>query len=144
MITFRRWYDVLKKYIGRFKPPQSAGRMVWALEDGETAPADRCVGCHAPLEEAGVSAVDKFSHHPKNRSVDNGYPALDAQKAVSRITNQDIDSTGFDSLESYADGLSIPQETIVKWVNAGILSPRETEEAEKILRIMRDRDRRSG
>lgn len=146
MSALRRWYQVLKKYIGRLKPSQPAGRVVWALEDldGEAEPADRSGGCHAPLEVSRRSAVDKMNYHPKSRPVGNGYAALDAQKAVSRITNQDIDSTGFDSLETYADGLSISQETIVKWINAGILSPRETELAEKIIRIMRERDRRSG
>jgi hypothetical protein len=45
-------------------------------------------------------------------------------------------------LEDYAGNLSISEETIAKWVNAGILSPRETEEAEKLMRILREKVRR--
>lgn len=42
-------------------------------------------------------------------------------------------------LETYARGLSIPPETIEKWISAGLLFPDEIRMAEKIIKILREK-----
>jgi hypothetical protein len=56
----------------------------------------------------------------------------------------DIDLASLDDLEARAEDLNLPAETIESWVGAGILSPRETEIAERLIRIMRARDLKRG
>jgi hypothetical protein len=96
---------------------------------------DHRVPSERPAES--VHGNNQLDQHPQNRSDYNGMPIPSLRGNVEVRTNQDIDSTGFDSLEEYAEKLSMNEETIVKWVNAGILSPHETEEAEKLIRILR-------
>ena len=42
-------------------------------------------------------------------------------------------------LDAYARGLSIPPETIEKWISAGLLFPDEIRMAEKIIKILREK-----
>ena len=56
----------------------------------------------------------------------------------------DIDLVGLDDLEASAEELTLQAETIKSCVGAGILSPRDTEIAEKLIRIMRAREMKRG
>lgn len=42
-------------------------------------------------------------------------------------------------IEAYANGLTIPPETIEKWISAGLLFPDEIRMAEKIIKILREK-----
>ena len=42
-------------------------------------------------------------------------------------------------IDAYARGLSIPPETIEKWISAGLLFPDEIRMAEKIIKILREK-----
>lgn len=42
-------------------------------------------------------------------------------------------------IDAYARGLSIPPETIEKWISAGLLFPDEIKMAEKIIKILREK-----
>ena len=138
----RSWFIVLKRFAARFRPGRLT-RVVKALVEDNV---------RATTEDRGD--VTRLQAKPSNRApmglsrqdltlendpVTGRYPASSVDKATRHRTNQDIDSTGFSSLEGYAEGLSVSEETISKWVNAGILSPQETEVAEKVIRIMRSK-----
>jgi hypothetical protein len=142
MIIIKRWYKVFKQYVGRFRYGQ-ASRIVRTLTvdsaGGKLRPGDRGVAYRSPSEASGPSSIDIHDqdHPSENRPLLDEYPISTVNSVVRHTTNQDIDSSGFDTLEAYAEGLSISEETISKWVSAGILSPGETEVAEKVIRIMR-------
>ena len=142
MIIFRRWYKVLKQVVGRFRSGQAA-RMVRALmvdsSAGKLRPDDQGVAYRSQSEDSRplLRDIRDQDHRPVNRPVIDDFPVSAVNRVVKNRTNQDIDATGFDNLEDYVEGLNIPEETISKWVSAGILSPRETEVAEKVIRIMR-------
>lgn len=68
------------------------------------------------------------------------YPASFRKSAIALKNSPDIDLASLDDLEACAEALTLPAETIESWVGAGILSPRETEIAEKLIRIMRAKD----
>jgi hypothetical protein len=42
-------------------------------------------------------------------------------------------------IDAYARGLSIPPETIEKWISAGLLFPDEIRMAERIIKILREK-----
>jgi len=56
----------------------------------------------------------------------------------------DIDFGRLDDLEAFADEMTVPKETIERWVAAGILSPVEIRVAERLIKIMREKDRKGG
>lgn len=54
----------------------------------------------------------------------------------------DIDFGRLDDLEAFAEELTVPKETIERWIAAGILTPVEIRVAERLIKIMREKDRR--
>lgn len=56
----------------------------------------------------------------------------------------DIDFGRLDDLEAFAEEMTVPKETIERWVAAGILSPVEIRVAERLIKIMREKDRKNG
>ena len=60
-------------------------------------------------------------HHPAAREID-----------FSRQVN----------LEEYADELSVPRKTLEGWLAAGVLCPSETKVAEKLIKIIREKENR--
>jgi hypothetical protein len=113
------------------------------------------------VEKQAAPAVDRLNQTVKTRSATtgggiqpdwqtDGYPAVFRNPVSSRKSkivpenSLDIDLVGLDDLEACAEELTLPAETIESWVGAGILSPRETEIAEKLIRIMRAREMKRG
>ena len=146
MKILKRCYNLWQNYIRRFRTGKKI-RVVHTYIDERPGvkTTDLIVNHHSPPEVTGESAyeINRLDQHQENNSDNNGIPILPIRENFNLRTNQDIDSTGFDSLEDYAEKISMSEETIVKWVNAGILSPRETEEAEKIIRILRLKSQKS-
>jgi len=147
MMIFKQLYNLFRKYVSRHRSFQ-VNLLVPAFieERSKVKTDDQDVGYRSESQTSKTSPLDinELNQQPEKRPVIEGYPASTANGAATHTTNQDIDSTGFSSLEGYAEGLSISEETIAKWVSAGILSPRETEIAEKVIRIMRNKARQGG
>ena len=131
MIIFKRCYKLWQNFIGRFRTGKNNRVVRTYIDERPGVKTDLIVDHHSPPE------INRLDQHQENHSDHNDIPISPIRGNFNLRTNQDIDSTGFDSLEDYAEKISMDEETIVKWVNAGILSPRETEEAEKIIRILR-------
>ena len=142
MNILRRCYKFWQNFICRFRTDKNT-RVVRTYIDERPGlkTTDLIVNHHSLPEVTGESAneINRMDQHQENHSDHNGIPNSPIREKFNLRTNQDIDSTGFDNLEDYAERISMSEETIVKWVNAGILSPRETEEAEKIIKILRQR-----
>ena len=146
MIILKRCYNLWQNFIGRFRTGKNIRVVRTYIDESPGAKtADLIVDHHSPPEVPGESAheINRLDQHQENHSDRNGIPISSIRGNLNSRTKQDIDSTGFDSLEDYAENISMSEETIVKWVNAGILSPRETEEAEKIIRILRLKSQKS-
>jgi len=52
----------------------------------------------------------------------------------------EIDFYRLDNLEDFAKESTVARETIERWISAGILSPGETKIAERLIKIMRERE----
>ena len=140
MIILKRCYRLWQKFIGRFRTGKNVGVVRTYVDESPGAKTTTLLFEHrSPSEVAGAPSheINRLDQHPENDSDYNDIPISSLRGKFNLRTNQDIDSTGFDSLEDYAEKLGMSQETIVKWINAGILSPRETEEAEKLIKILR-------
>ena len=61
---------------------------------------------------------------------------------ISLDSQNEIDLHSLNDLESVAKELTVPKETLQRWVAAGILSPNETKIAERLIKLMRENDRR--
>jgi hypothetical protein len=148
MIHTARIFNVLKRYFKRLMPTK-AETLVRTLADEER------------VEKRAAPAVDRLSQTVKSRPATSGggiqmewqadgYPATFRNPVSSRKSeivpenSLDIDLVSLDDLETCAEELTLPAETIESWVGAGILSPRETEIAERLIRIMRARDMKRG
>lgn len=59
-------------------------------------------------------------------------------------TQTEIDFGRLDDLEAFAEEMTVPKETIQRWIAAGILTPVEIRVAERLVKIMRDKDRKDG
>jgi hypothetical protein len=148
MIHTARIFNVLKRYFRRLVPAK-AETLVKTLAD------------EARVEKQAAPADDRLSQTVKTRPATtgggiqtdwqrDGYPALFRYPVISQKSkvvpknSLDIDLVSLDDLEACAEELTLPTETIESWVGAGILSPRETEIAERLIRIMRARDLKRG
>jgi len=148
MINTARIISVLKRYFKRLMPGK-ADTLVRTLADEER------------VEKQTTPAVERLNQTVKTRSATtgggiqtewqtDGYPAVFRNPVSSRKSeivpenSFDIDLVSLDDLEACAEELPLPVETLENWVGAGILSPRETEIAERLIRIMRARDQKRG
>ncbi len=139
MLYATRLFNVLKNYIRRFRPGQTQ-RLVRTMAD-ETR-VDKAI-LPAALPEHVGSGPAAAGASPANGSVD-GYPSgyrhpVPRRPAPPPLPENgfDIDLMGIGDLETCAENLTVPAETIERWVGAGILSPRETDIAERLLRLVR-------
>ena len=148
MIHTARIFNVLKRYFKRLMPAKAETLVRTLADEGR-------------VEKQAAPAVDRLNQTVKTRSATtgggiqpdwqtDGYPAVFRNPVSSRKSkivpenSLDIDLVGLDDLEACAEELTLPAETIESWVGAGILSPRETEIAEKLIRIMRAREMKRG
>ena len=148
MIHTARILDVLKRYFKRLMPGKSETFVRTLADEGR-------------VEKQAAPAGDRLNQAVKTRSATtgsriqtdwqtDGYPAVLRSPVSSRKgksvpgNSLDIDLISLDDLDACAEELTLPAETIESWVGAGILSPRETEIAERLIRIMRARDLKRG
>jgi hypothetical protein len=148
MIHTARIFNVLKRYFKRLMPAKAETLVRTLADEGR-------------VEKQAAPAVDRLNQTVKTRSATtgggiqpdwqtDGYPAVFRNPVSSRKSkivpenSLDIDLVGLDDLEACAEELTLPAETIESWIGAGILSPRETEIAEKLIRIMRAREMKRG
>jgi hypothetical protein len=69
------------------------------------------------------------------------YSEKDENTSGAAVKSQaDIDFYRLDNLEDFAKESTVARETIERWISAGILSPGETIIAEKLIKIMRERE----
>jgi len=66
----------------------------------------------------------------------------DPARSIKPVSAQepDIDFRRLGDLESYAENMNVPAETIETWISAGLLYPDETRIAEKMLQILRKKE----
>ena len=144
MIHTARIFNVFKRYFKRLMPGKAETLVRTLADEGR-------------VEKQAAPAVDRLSQTAKTRPATtgggiqtdwqtDGYPAVfrnpvSSQKSKIVPKNSlDIDLVSLDDLQACAEELTLPAETIESWVGAGILSPRETDIAERLIRIMRERD----
>jgi len=148
MIHSARIINVFKRYFKRLMPGKAETLVRTLADEGrvekQAAPAGDRLSQTAktPLATTGGGIQTDWQT--------DGYPAVfrnpvSSQKSeIVPQNNLDIDLVSLDDLEACAEELTLPAETIESWVGAGILSPRETEIAERLIRIMRARDMKRG
>lgn len=146
MFHTARIFNVLKRHFKRLMPARKENLVRTLADEGR-------------LEKQAAPAVDRLNQTIKTRPATSGggmqtdwqpdgFPAAFRHPVSSRkseiVPDLDIDLVSLDDLEACAEELTLPAETIESWVGAGILSPRETEIAERLIRIMRVRDMKRG
>ena len=68
-------------------------------------------------------------------------PADNEEKNVPAYQGMDeVSLTRQNDFKKFAEGISVPKETIEKWIAAGVLYPDEIRAAEKLVKVMRERD----
>jgi hypothetical protein len=127
--------------IGFRKSATAAPAIVTAVILDKPTSADQGPAGSAPLRLPRAAALETGPANgpgaPAQR-VESGETA----RPPAAQTQPDIDFMGMGNLAETAQTLSVPIETLEKWVGAGILSPGETTVAQRLIRILRDRDRR--
>ncbi len=148
MIHTARIFNVLRRYFKRLMPGKAETLVKTLADEGRG-------------EKQAAPAVDPLNQSVKIQSATtdggmqtdwqaNDYPAVFRHPESSRKSkivpenSADIDLVSLDDLEARAEELTLPAETIESWVGAGILSPRETEIAERLIRIMRAKDMKTS
>jgi len=148
MIHTARIFNVLRRYFKRLMPGKAETLVRTLADEGRG-------------EKQAAPAVDRLNQSVKIQSATaavgvqtdwqtDDYPAVFRQPVSSRKSkivpenSADIDLVSLDDLEACAEELTLPAETIESWVGAGILSPRETEIAERLIRIMRAKDMKTS
>jgi|GEM_PF-1542193 len=85
---------------------------------------------HVPDDPSPPEAVGTFR-----------YSEINENTRGAEVNSQvDIDFYRLDNLEDYAKESTIAWETIERWISAGILTPGETKIAERLIKIMRERE----
>jgi hypothetical protein len=64
-------------------------------------------------------------------------PPHAGESSASWDMDSEIDLSARSDLEDYARGLSVPKESIERWISSGLLMPEELKVAEKLVKIMR-------
>lgn len=137
-----RLLDMLKHYVRWFRPGKAQNLVRALAEDGR---AEKTLAPAVAPERVGTrpaASGDIQADWPAD-----GYPSgyrhpvfRHPSPAPLPDNGFDIDLVGIGDLETCAENLTVPAEAIERWVGAGILSPRETDIAEKLLRLMRAND----
>lgn len=144
MIHTARFFNVLKRYFKRLRPgkPKSLVRTLAEEGKGERPGAPPVTRLNQTqitrpaMTDGGIQSDWQSDGYP----VVYRYPVSSRESKTAPKESPDIDLVSLDDLEAKAEELTLPAETIESWVGAGILSPRETEIAERLIRFMRARD----
>ena len=149
MIHTARIINVLKRYFKRLMPGKAETLVRTLADEGR-------------VEKQADPAVDRLNQSRQNPACDGRrrHPSgladgrLSGCISLTRYPPGRVRScrkitwisilVSLDDLEACAEELTLPAESIESWVGAGILSPRETEIAERLIRIMRARDQKRG
>jgi hypothetical protein len=144
MIQTARFLGVLKRLFKRLNPGKPATVVRTLAEEGRgeiqvaqpVSPLTPSVKARTVVTDDGLQTDCPPQGYPTVLR----YPASFRKSAIALKNSPDIDLASLNDLEACAEALTLPAETIESWVGAGILSPRETEIAEKLIRIMRAKD----
>ena len=63
--------------------------------------------------------------------------AADAARRSDLKLDQEIDFSRVEDLEAYTENLDVPEDTIQRWISAGLLFPDEIRIAEQMVKIIR-------
>ena len=85
---------------------------------------------HRPDDPSRPKAIRAFHYSDKDENISGEVVKSQA----------DIDFYRLDNLEDFAKESKVARETIERWVSAGILSPGETIIAERLIKIMREKE----
>lgn len=146
MTIYKQFLTLLEKVFGRLR----AHEAVWkAIRISEDSIATKYESDHDTVQTGSFperpEVIDnrmQVDHSPTSDTLAYPYINLDGHDGnVTLKTHQDIDISRRDNLEEYAQEITVSQETLQSWVSAGILSPSEIKIAEKLIKIMRDKER---
>ncbi len=103
-----------------------------------------------------ATSVPSHAHDPEAESFQNQGPddpsppeairsfhyseKVETTRGAAVKSQADIDFYRLDNLEDFAKESTVARETIERWISAGILSPGETKIAERLIKIMRERE----
>jgi len=85
-------------------------------------------------ERIVLSAMDPA---PIRQTPDDEEAAADAARRSDLKLDQEIDFSRVEDLETYTENLDVPEETIQRWISAGLLYPDEIRIAEQMVKIIR-------
>lgn len=146
MTTYKRLWMLLEKVFGRLHCHEAFRNAVRVNDDGIAANPepghDTVQPIASPEQQAVIDNRIQIEDSSTGDTLAYPYHHLDGHDgSVTLKTHQDIDISRLDSLEEYAQEITVSQETLQSWVSAGILSPYEVKIAEKLIKIMRDKER---
>ena len=148
MIHTARIFNVLKRYFKRLMPAKTETLVRTLADDGrvekQADPAGERITQTVKTRPATSGGGIQTDWHADGYPAAFGNPVSSRKRNIVPENNSDIDLVSLDDLEAFAEELTLPAETVESWVKAGILSPRETEIAERLIRIMRARDMKRG
>ena len=136
----------LKKVIGRLRGHEAVRKTIRISAEAVTARSETGhTAIHADLPPQRSEFIDnrrQFDHSYTVGSLEYPYGHSDGRgDNVSLKTIEDLDISRIDDLEEYAQEITVSQETLASWISAGILSPYEIQIAEKLIKIMREKER---
>jgi len=85
-------------------------------------------------ERIVLSAMDPA---PLRQTPDAEEAAAGAARRSDLKLDQEIDFSRVEDLETYTENLDVPEETIQRWISAGLLFPDEIRIAEQMVKIIR-------
>ena len=148
MIHTARIFNVLKRHFKRLMPAKTENLVRTLADEGrvekQAAPAGDRLSQTVKARPATSGGGIQTDWQPDSYPVSFRDPVSSRKSEIVPENSLDIDLVSLDDLEACAEELTLPAETIESWVGAGILSPRETEIAERLIRIMRARDLKRG
>ncbi len=84
-------------------------------------------------EKISLDMAEPLPEHPEIPMPES---AADPEAAVL-VQDREIDFSRVQDLEAYTENLNVPQESIERWISAGLLYPDEIRTAERMLKIIR-------
>jgi hypothetical protein len=99
---------------------------------------------------AFVNYIRKFFKTPGSKPAKVEYiheapatsaPTAGSAPAAARETLDEIDFSPQSDLETYTHGLGVSRASVERWISSGLLMPEEIKVAEKMARIMRQREK---
>ena len=77
---------------------------------------------------------------PVLKHIGGGFAEAPEPQRPELNLDREIDFSGGGDLEAYTEDLHVPQESIERWISAGLLYPDEIRTAERMIKIIRKKD----